>query len=125
MFEDGETEATIALIILADDNPEVDESLVVSLTGPSDGATISAGDMASATVIIEANDGVAGVIGLSALSRSAVVGEGSTVRFDLTRTQSAIGRVEVDWQITGTNVSQEFVATQGTEVFEEVSLGYI
>ncbi len=105
---------------MSDDIPEIDESVIVSLTTPTGGSIIAAGDMASTTILIEANDGVAGVVGLSALSRSAVVGEGETVQFEVIRSQSAMGRVEVDWQITGANASQEFVATEGTDFFEEV-----
>ena len=110
---------------MADDIPEIDESVLVSLTSPTGGATIAAGSMSTATVIIDANDGVAGIVGLSPLSRSAVVREGDTVQFEVVRSQSAMGRVEVDWQITGVNASLEFVSTEGTDAFEEVSYIYI
>lgn len=119
VFEDGQTEATIAIVILADDIPEVDETLLVSLSDPSGGARI--GEEGMLTIIIEANDGVAGIVGLSVLSRSAVVGEGETAMLELVRRESAMGQVEVDWEITGTgNAALEFVNTQGTDVFQEV-----
>lgn len=121
LFEDGETQATIALLILADDVPEIDETLLVSLVSVSGGATIAPGQQGTTTVVIDANDGVAGVVGLSVLSRSAVVGEGETAMFEVVRRGSAMGVVQVDWEITGTaNASLEFVATQGTEMFQEV-----
>ena len=106
-------------MILADDVPEIDETLVVALNAPSGGARI--GQQGTATVIIDANDGVAGVVGLSELSRSAVVGEGETTMFELVRRDSAMGQVQVDWRITGTsNASLEFQEVQGTDVFQEV-----
>ena len=120
MFERGETQTIIPFLISADDLPEIDETLIVSLSNPSDGARIATGGQGSATVIISANDGVAGVVGLSTLSRSAVVGEGERVLLQLMRTGSAMGLVEVDWQITGASASLEFVNIQGTEVFQEV-----
>ena len=120
MFEDGETTSTIALLILADDMPEIDESLTVTLSNPMGGASVAPGEQDSATVIISANDGVAGVVGLSPLSRSAVVGEGENATFQLVRRQSAMGMVEVDWEITGTDADVEFVNTEGTETFLEV-----
>lgn len=122
VFNDGETQTSIALVILADDIPEIDETILVSLSAPSGGARIAGGQEGRTTVIIDANDGVAGVVGLSALSRSAVVGEGESVMLEVTRGQSIMGRVEVDWQITGiANASLEFVAVRGTDTFQEVS----
>lgn len=120
MFEDGATRSTIALLILADDMPEIDETLIVSLSSATGGARIATGEEGRATVIINANDGVAGVVGLSTFSRSAVVGEGETAMFEVVRGESAVGLVEVDWQITGTDAALEFVSTQGTESFLEV-----
>lgn len=125
VFDEGETEATIAIIILADDIPEVDETLVVSLSNPMGGASIASGDEGRTTVIIEANDAVAGVVGLSPLSRSAVVGEGESDEFELVRSVGTMGVVEVDWEITGTgNPSLEFVTTQATATFAEVGISY-
>lgn len=122
MFEEGETETTIALIILADDIPEIDETVVVSLSNPTNGATLAPGGRSTATVVIDANDGVAGVVGLTPFSRSAVVGEGDRVVFELERTLSAMGRVEVDWTISGPgDPALEFDNIRGTTVFMEVS----
>lgn len=120
VFNDGDTRSTIALLVLADSVPEIDETLIVSLSSPTGGASIASIEQGSTTVIINANDGVAGVVGLSTLSRSAVVGEGETATFEVVRRLSAMGSVEVDWQITGTNASLEFVNTQGTDIFQEV-----
>lgn len=122
VFNDGDTRSTIVLLILADSVPEVDETLIVSIFSPTGGASIASGERGSTTVIINANDGVAGVVGLSTLSRSAVVGEGETAMFEVVRELSAMGSVEVDWQITGTNAALEFVSIQGTDIFQEVRI---
>lgn len=120
-FNETESQATIALVILTDTLPEVDETIIVSLHSPTGGARIAPGDQGRTTVIIDANDAVAGVVGLSALSRSAVVGEGESVLFEVVREVSAMGVVEVNWQITGTaNASLEFVNTEGTDFFQDV-----
>lgn len=123
MFEEGETKMTIALVILADDIPEIDETVVVSLSNPTNGATIASGGGSKATVIIDANDGVAGVGGLTPLSRSAVAGEGERLRFELARTFSAMGQVEIDWTISGTGDPElEFDSIRGTATFMDVSM---
>lgn len=122
MFSEGQTEANIALIILEDQIPEVDETVIVTLSNPTGGASIAAGLGGRTTVIISANDGVAGVVSLSPTSRSAVVREGDSVEFVLVRSVSAMGRVEVDWEITGTtDPALEFVSTRGTAIFIEVN----
>lgn len=120
MFNDGDMHATIVLLILPDDIPEIDETLVVSLSSATGGASIASGEQTSTTVVIDANDAVAGVVGLSPLSRSAVVGEGEIAVLEVVRGESAMGTVEVDWQITGTEVALEFVNTRGTSIFQEV-----
>ena len=123
MFEEGEIMKTIALIVLSDDFPELDETIVVTLSMPTNGATIAT-DRSTVTVVIQANDGVAGVVGFSPLSRSAVVGEGESAEFSVERTLSALGRVEVNWTITGnSDPTLEFTAVAGTAVFMEVGDG--
>ena len=123
MFDEGETETKISLVILADDIPEVDETVVLSLSNPTNGATLASGDGSRATVIIDANDGVAGVVGLTPLSRSAVVAEGERVGFELMRTLSAMGQVEVDWSISGTgDPALEFGSVRGTATLMNVSI---
>ena len=121
IFDEGETQSTIALVILSDDVPEVDETLVVTLSDVTGGASIAPGNGGRVTVLINANDGVAGVVSFSPLSQSAVVGEGENVQFEVVRSFSAMGIVEVDWEITGTgNTSLEFVTTRDTVIFMEV-----
>lgn len=73
------------------------------------------------TVIIQANDGVAGQVGFDERSRSVVVREGSQVYLSVNRTLS-VGRVSVDWRLTGDNASLDFVSVNGTVTFNEVSV---
>ena len=80
---------------------------------------LSTGLGSNVTIIIQANDGVAGQVGFDEQSRSVVVQEGSQVSLSVNRTLS-VGRVSVDWHLTGTNASSDFVDVSGTVVFNEV-----
>lgn len=73
------------------------------------------------TIIIQANDGVAGQVGFDERSRSIVVREGGQVYLSVNRTLS-VGRVSVDWRLTGDNASLDFVSVSGTVTFNEVSI---
>lgn len=75
------------------------------------------------TITIQANDGVAGQVGFDEQSRSVVVQEGSQVSLSVNRTLS-VGRVSVDWLLTGTNASSDFVVVSGTVEFNEVGLHF-
>jgi len=79
----------------------------------------STGLGSNVTIIIQANDGVAGQVGFDEQSRSVVVQEGSQVSLSVNRTLS-VGRVSVDWHLTGTNASSDFLDVSGTVVFNEV-----
>ena len=71
------------------------------------------------TIIIQANDGVAGQVGFDEHSRSVVAMEGRRVSLLVNRTRPN-GRVSVDWLITGANASSDFTDVSGTVVFSEV-----
>ena len=73
------------------------------------------------TIIIQANDGVAGKVGFDERSRSIVVREGGQVYLSVNRTLS-VGRVSVGWRLTGDNASLDFVSVNGTVTFNEVSI---
>ena len=73
------------------------------------------------TIIIQANDGAAGQIGFDEQSRSVVVQEGSRVSLSVNRTQS-VGRVSIDWHLTGINASLDFADVNGTVMFNEVRI---
>lgn len=66
-FAPGDRELEIAVNILDDDTPEVDENFKVSLKNPKGGAEIGFGGQV--TVIIPTNDDAHGVIGFAQVSR--------------------------------------------------------
>lgn len=72
-------------------------------------------------VVILASNRAAGIVGFSPLSRSAVVGAGTNVTLVVQRQWSALGVVQVTWNISGSeNVTQQFSAVSGTALFAEV-----
>lgn len=123
-FADGDSRTTVALTILDDNEPEIDETFMVTLTNPTGGARVANGDEGRTLIVIEANDAAAGIVGLAPLSRSTVVGEGESAVLTLVRSVSTFGAVEVEWLISGIsgNASLEFVSVSGVSRFEEVSI---
>ena len=71
------------------------------------------------TIVIQANDGAAGQVGFDEQSSSVVVREGSRVALYVNRTLP-VGRVSVDWSVTGVNASSDFIDVGGTVEFNEV-----
>ena len=120
-FQDGMDSSIIILSILEDDIPERNEDIIVQLTGVTGGASIADGDGGRVVVTIMANDRAAGVVGFGPFSRSAVVSEGEQVNLTAVRTVSSLGRVRITWEVTGPDVSAEFVNITGSAVFNEVS----
>ena len=119
-FNHGERQKTFLLTIAGDNIPERDETIIVKLVNPTGGAEVVEGTGKNATVVILANDVVAGKIGFSALSRAVVVNEGQVVELSVIRTAPAAGRVTVEWVIQGDNVTKDFNQTNGYIQFEEV-----
>lgn len=107
--------------IKSDDIPEADEEIIIKLVNPTGGATVAPGLGNNVTVIIQANDGVAGQVGFDEQSRSLVVKEGSQVSLTVNRTQS-VGRVSVDWHVSGVNASSDFDVISGTVTLNEVGI---
>ena len=120
MFDEDTTRRTVSLIVFEDTLPERDEDIVVSLSDPTGGAVLAGDGGSLVTVVIEANDNAAGIVGLVDLARSVVVDEGETVRLGLERSVGNLGVVEVTWEISGDDVTQEFVSTTGTATFQDV-----
>lgn len=110
---------TYFISIKNDDIPEADEEIIIKLVNPTGGARVAPGLGNNVTVIIQANDGVAGQVGFDERSRSLVVKEGSRVSLTVNRTQS-VGRVSVDWHVSGANASSDFDVISGTVMFNEV-----
>lgn len=119
-FNDKDNNSKSYFISIKSDNiPEADEEIIIKLVNPTGGARVAPGLGNNVTVIIQANDGVAGQVGFDEQSRSLVVKEGSQVSLIVNRTQS-VGRVSVDWHVSGENASSDFVVVSGTVMFNEV-----
>ena len=119
-FNDKDNSSKSYFINIKDDAiPEGDEEIIIKLVNPTGGATVAPGLGNNVTVVIQANDGVAGQVGFDEQSRSLVVKEGSQVSLTVNRTQS-VGRVSVDWQVSGANASSDFDAISGTVTFKAV-----
>lgn len=71
----GETKKMITLTVLDDSEPEDDESILISLTHTEGGSRILPSSD-TVTVLILANDNVAGVISFQTASRSVIGHEG-------------------------------------------------
>ena len=119
-FNDKDNSSKSYFINIKDDAiPEGDEEIIIKLVNPTGGATVAPGLGNNVTVVIQANDGVAGQVGFDEQSRSLVVKEGSQVSLTINRTHS-VGRVSVDWQVSGANASSDFDAISGTVTFKAV-----
>lgn len=96
--------------ILGDTEPEADESLTISLSNPTGGASIAGKGVL--TIVILTNDNAAGTVRLASDSRAATISEGGTIRLTVERSVSQIGRLLVNWTITGslnsTNNNNQF-----------------
>ncbi|PFX17387.1 G-protein coupled receptor 98 [Stylophora pistillata] len=118
-FADKDNSSQNYLLTIKDDNiPEIDEEFVIKLVNPTGGARVAPGLGNNVTIIIQANDGVAGQVGFDEQSRSVVAMEGSQVSLLVNRTRSN-GRVSVDWLIAKANASSDFTDVSGTVVFNE------
>ena len=123
-FQPGKRTSSVPLIINSDNIPERDETIIVKLINPTGGASVAQGTGNNVTVVIQANDVVAGYVGFSLLSQAVIVREGEVVRLQVLRTPPAAGIVSVAWIIQGRNVTNEFNETFGTVVFKEVWYGF-
>lgn len=119
-FKPRERTKSLAISINSDNIPERDETIIVKLVNPTAGASVAQGTGNNVTIIIQANDVVAGYVGFSMLSQVAIVREGEIVYLKVVRTSPAAGMVTVDWLIQGQNVTKDFNETFGTVVFKEV-----
>ncbi|KAM9330953.1 adhesion G-protein coupled receptor V1 [Gastrophryne carolinensis] len=118
IFDEGETNKEVTLIILDDVDPEDNESIVVALTYTEGGSRIFPSSD-SVTIVILANDNVAGIIGFHTASRSVIGREGEQLQFYVLRTSPGRGNVTVHWMIVGNRVALNFENSTGTIFFPE------
>ncbi|XP_072038274.1 adhesion G-protein coupled receptor V1-like [Amphiura filiformis] len=101
-FNPEDTSLTVAVELLDDDNPEDDESFLVILSNPTEGAEL--GTQSQVTVNILSNDDAHGIISISEDSRDIQVEELSTnnpIILTVERQRGTAGYVSVEWVATG------------------------
>ncbi|XP_060927102.1 adhesion G-protein coupled receptor V1 [Limanda limanda] len=118
---DGDLKKTIEIVIRDDIEPEDNESLMIGLVNPEGGSRILPSSD-TVTIVILANDNVAGVVGFHPASRSVIAREGERLSLLVLRTAPALGNVTVDWTATGPLVHRTFTQTSGTLFFTEREL---
>ncbi|XP_014662998.1 PREDICTED: G-protein coupled receptor 98-like isoform X2 [Priapulus caudatus] len=117
-FKPGENQRVITIGIKDDGEPEMDEYIVVEVSNPGGGAAIA--DQNQVTVVIKANDQVAGLLGLS--KHSLIAREGDVMKVNITRTLPALGNVTVYWLIeglSGVHPASTFKQHQGHAWFQK------
>ncbi|ETE65236.1 G-protein coupled receptor 98, partial [Ophiophagus hannah] len=119
IFAKGETKKPVTLTILDDTEPEDDESIRITLTHTEGGSRILPSSD-TVTVVILANDNVAGILSFQTSSRSVIAHEGELLQFHVLRTAPGAGNVTVDWEIVGHNLEQNFENISGTLCFLEI-----
>lgn len=119
-FKPGDRKMSFPLIILSDNDPERDETIIMKLVNPTAGSSVAQDAGNNVTIIIQANDVVAGYVEFNMSSQAVIVREGEMVSLALVRTSPAAGIVTVDWLIQGDNVTKDFNETFGTALFNEV-----
>ncbi|XP_068617051.1 adhesion G-protein coupled receptor V1 [Brachionichthys hirsutus] len=118
---DGETKKTIEIMIRDDVEPEDNESLMIGLVGTEGGSRILPSSD-TVTIVILANDNVAGMVGFHLASRSVVAREGEMMSLLVLRTAPGLGNVTVDWTVQGLLAHRTFTQTSGTLYFLEGEL---
>ncbi|KAJ8380590.1 hypothetical protein SKAU_G00013680 [Synaphobranchus kaupii] len=117
-FVEGDLRKTIELFIVDDVEPEDNETLMIGLVKTEGGSRILPSSD-TVTVVILANDHVAGLVGFHGASRSVIAREGELLQLLAVRTAPGRGNVTVDWRIQGHRVAQTFVETSGVLFFTE------
>ncbi|KAM9743556.1 adhesion G-protein coupled receptor V1 isoform 2-T3 [Menidia menidia] len=118
---DGELKKTIMIAIRDDAEPEDNESLMIGLVNTAGGSRILPSSD-TVTIIILANDNVAGIVGFHPASRSVIAREGESVSLTVLRTAPGLGNVTVDWTVQGPLSHRSFTQTSGTLFFSEGEL---
>ncbi|XP_030273384.1 adhesion G-protein coupled receptor V1 isoform X2 [Sparus aurata] len=118
---DGELKKTVEIVIRDDIEPEDNESLMIGLVNAEGGSRILPSSD-TVTIVILANDNVAGIVGFHPSSRSVIAREGEKLSLLVLRTAPGQGNVTVDWAIQGPLVHRTFTQTSGTLFFTEAEL---
>ncbi|KAG7243926.1 hypothetical protein INR49_006081 [Caranx melampygus] len=117
----GDLKKTIEIVIRDDIEPEDNESLMIGLVNTEGGSRILPSSD-TVTIVILANDNVAGIVGFHPDSRSVIAREGERLSLLVLRTAPGLGNVTVDWTIHGPLVHRTFTETSGTLFFTEKEL---
>ncbi|XP_059193370.1 adhesion G-protein coupled receptor V1 [Centropristis striata] len=118
---DGDLKKTIEIVIRDDIEPEDNESLMIGLVNTEGGSRILPSSD-TVTIVILANDNVAGIVGFHPDSRSVIAREGERMSLLVLRTAPGLGNVTVDWTVEGPLVRRTFTQTSGTLFFTEGEL---
>ncbi|XP_041793349.1 adhesion G-protein coupled receptor V1 isoform X2 [Chelmon rostratus] len=118
---DGELKKTIEIVIRDDIEPEDNESLMIGLVNTEGGSRILPSSD-TVTIVILANDNVAGIVGFHPASRSVIAREGERLSLSVLRTAPGLGNVTVDWTVQGPLVHRTFNQISGTLFFTEGEL---
>ncbi len=118
-FATGETSKQISVSIVDDGSYESDETVEVTLSNATGGASLGADKVA--TLTITDNDAVAGMFQFNQTTAS--VGEGAgTANLTVTRTGGSDGAVTVDYAVTGgtaTGSGTDYTLASGTLSFAD------
>uniref|UniRef100_A0A3P8WCF8 Adhesion G-protein coupled receptor V1 n=1 Tax=Cynoglossus semilaevis TaxID=244447 RepID=A0A3P8WCF8_CYNSE len=124
-FAPGDRELEIAVNVIDDDIPEVQESFQVNLKNPKGGAEIGFGGQV--TIIVPTNDDAHGIIGFAENSLSVEVEEleqNNPISLSVERQRGTFGRLTVHWAASGSVT--DIYPTSGVVTFsEEQSLAII
>ncbi|XP_041643632.1 adhesion G-protein coupled receptor V1 [Cheilinus undulatus] len=118
---DGDLKKTIEIVIRDDVEPEDNESLMIGLVNTEGGSRILPSSD-TVTIVILANDNVAGVVGFHPSSHSVIAREGETMSLLVLRSAPGLGNVSVDWTLQGPRVDRTFTQTSGTLFFTQGEL---
>ncbi|XP_074494393.1 adhesion G-protein coupled receptor V1 [Sebastes fasciatus] len=118
---DGDLKKTIEIVIRDDIEPEDNESLMIGLVNTEGGSRILPSSD-TVTIVILANDNVAGIVGFHPASRSVIAREGERLSLSVLRTAPGLGNVTVDWTVQGPLVRRTFTQTSGSLFFTEGEL---
>eukprot|EP00118_Oscarella_pearsei_P022727 m.265821 g.265821 ORF g.265821 m.265821 type:complete len:6112 (+) comp40493_c2_seq23:779-19114(+) len=112
-FLSGESQKTVNIVIEDDDDPELEERFIVSLSNPT-GAAL--GDVTTMTVTIDENDEPYGVVLFDSSSLRRTVVESSTFQLTIIRTRGTTGTISVLWNVSAVS---DLTPRIGKAVFQD------